>query len=108
MAAKMLMIATTTKSSISVKPDSLCNLNFCIYSISFSMWFLLCLRAPATRSGDYTAHAGIGPIDAGAVSMRCCQYEGAIGIVYRCVHGYTCGLIIPGRHPVAEGTALVY
>ena len=70
--------------------------------------FLLCLRAPATRTGDYTAHAGIGPIDAGAVSMRCCQYEGAIGIVYRCVHGYTCGLIIPGRHPVAEGTALVY
>src|SRR5438093_13327967 len=72
------------------------------------LWFLLCLRAPATRSGDYTAHAGIGPIDAGAVSMRCCQYEDAIGIVYRCVHGYTCGLIIPGRHPVAEGTALVY
>src|SRR5436309_2996936 len=112
MAAKIPMMATTTKSSISVKPDSLCNLNFCIYSISFYLTgficysvfnhcclfrilealscsstalldpplsqdrtrmlrFLLCLRAPATRSGDYTAHAGIGPIDAGAVTMRC-------------------------------------
>src|SRR5207237_10445456 len=56
MAARIPMMATTTKSSISVKPDSLCNLNFCIYSISFSIftWFyLLLIRYLEGLSCDY-------------------------------------------------------